>query len=70
MKVAGGTARMTIAPESEGRYRITSVVKSGGGLARFVKVRDEIETIVDRSDDFSTLRYSSASTSGATRWRK
>jgi hypothetical protein len=57
MKVAGGTARMTIAPESEGRYRITSVVKSGGGLARFVKVRDEIETIVDRSD-FSTLRYS------------
>jgi hypothetical protein len=57
MKIAGGTARMTIAPEGEGKWRITSVAKSGGGLARFVKVRDEIETIVDRSD-FSTLRYS------------
>ena len=56
MKVAGGTARMTIS-ENDGKYRITSVVKSGGGLARFVKVRDEIETIVD-STDFSTLRYS------------
>jgi hypothetical protein len=57
MKVAGGTARMTIAPEGEDRWRVTSVAKSGGGLARFVKVRDEIETIVDRKD-FSTLRYS------------
>jgi hypothetical protein len=56
MKVAGGTARMTIS-EKDGKYRITSVVKSGGGLARFVKVRDEIETIVD-AGDFSTLRYS------------
>ena len=57
MKVVGGTARMTIAPDGDARWRITSVAKSGGGLARFVKVRDEIETIVDRSD-FSTLRYS------------
>jgi hypothetical protein len=56
MKVAGGTARMTIAPQGEGNWRVTSVAKSGGGLARFVKVRDEIETIVDRKD-FSTLRY-------------
>lgn len=56
MKVVGGTARMTVAPEGESKWRITSVAKSGGGLARFVKVRDEIETIVDRSD-FSTLRY-------------
>ncbi len=56
MKIAGGTARMTIAPEGDGKWRITSVAKSGGGLARFIKVRDEIETIVDRRD-FSTLRY-------------
>jgi len=56
MKVAGGTARMTIAPHDENTWRITSIVKSGGGLARFFKVRDEIETIVDRKD-FSTLRY-------------
>jgi len=56
MKVAGGTARMTIGPEGDGKWRITSVAKSGGGLARFIKVRDEIETIVDRRD-FSTLRY-------------
>ena len=56
MKVAGGTARMTIAPEGDAKWRITSVAKSGGGLARFIKVRDEIETIVDRRD-FSTLRY-------------
>lgn len=57
MKVAGGTARMTIAPQGDSQWRITSVAKSGGGLARFVKVRDEIETIVDRKD-FSTVRYS------------
>ncbi len=56
MKVVGGTARMTIAPDGDAKWRITSVAKSGGGLARFIKVRDEIETIVDRSD-FSTLRY-------------
>ncbi len=42
MKIAGGTARMTIAPEGDGKWRITSVAKSGGGLARFIKVRDEI----------------------------
>jgi Protein of unknown function (DUF3108) len=57
MKVAGGTARMTIAPDGDANWRITSVAKSGGGLARFIKVRDEIETIVERKD-FSTLRYS------------
>lgn len=56
MKVVGGTARMTVAPSGDSNWRITSVAKSGGGLARFVKVRDEIETIVTRND-FSTLRY-------------
>ena len=56
MKIHGGTARMTIAPLDDERFRITSVARSGGGLGRFFKVRDEIETIVSRSD-FSTLRY-------------
>jgi hypothetical protein len=55
MKVTGGTARMTIAPLDDGRYRITSVARSGGSLGRLFRVRDEIETHVDR-DDFSTLR--------------
>jgi len=57
MKVTGGTARMTIAPgPSEDTWRITSVAKSGGGISRFFKVRDQIESTVDRKD-FSTLRY-------------
>jgi len=57
LKVTGGTARMTISPMDDGsRYRITSVAKSSPGFSRFFKVRDEIETIVDRSD-FSTVRY-------------
>ena len=58
MKVTGGTARMTIAPlgEDKTRYRVTSVVRSGGSIGRLFKVRDEIESIIDRSD-FSTLRY-------------
>lgn len=55
MKVTGGTARMTIAPDGDGAYRITSVAKSSGGFARLFKIRDEIETIVARND-FSTLR--------------
>ncbi len=57
MKVTGGTARMTIAPIDDGaRYRVTSVVRSGGSIGRLFKVRDEIESIVDRAD-FSTVRY-------------
>jgi hypothetical protein len=50
---------MTIAPIVEGedaRYRITSVAKSSRGFSRIFRVRDEIETVVARSD-FSTLRY-------------
>jgi hypothetical protein len=59
MKVTGGTARMTIEPlkEDPPRFRITSVAKSSGGFARIFRIRDEIETIVDR-EDFSTLRFS------------
>lgn len=55
MKVTGGTARMTIAAADDAHYRITSVAKSGGGLGRLFKIRDEIETIVSR-EDFSTVR--------------
>jgi hypothetical protein len=56
MRVTGGTARMTIAPSGDDRFRITSVAKSSPGFSRIFKVRDEIETFVARSD-FSTLRY-------------
>lgn len=56
LKITGGGARMTIAPASDDGYRITSVGKSSRGFSRVFRVRDEIETIVDR-DDFSTLRY-------------
>lgn len=56
VKVTGGTARMTIAPSGDSQYRVTSVARSTGGIGRLFKVRDEIETIVDRSD-FSTVSY-------------
>lgn len=56
LKITGGTARMTILPAGEDRYRITSVARSSPRFSRFFKVRDQIETIVARSD-FSTLRY-------------
>lgn len=56
LKITGGSARMTIGPLHDDRYRITSVGKSSPGFSRFFKVRDEIETIVSR-DAFSTLRY-------------
>jgi hypothetical protein len=56
MKVTGGVARMTIVPSGDSLYRITSVARSTGGISRLFKVRDEIETTVDRSD-FSTISY-------------
>ena len=56
VRVSGGAARMTIAPIEGNRHRITSVGKSGTFFSRFFKVRDEIESIVDR-DTFSTLQY-------------
>lgn len=55
-RISGGTARMTIAPLDPTRLRITSVGKSSTFFSRIFKVRDEIETIVDRST-FSTLQY-------------
>lgn len=56
MKVTGGVARMTIAPSGDSLYRITSLARSTGGISRLFKIRDEIETTVDRSD-FSTISY-------------
>ena len=56
LKVTGGMARMTVSPKDEERYRITSVARSSGSLARFIKVRDEIETTVSRAN-FGTQLY-------------
>jgi hypothetical protein len=56
VRVTGGSARMTISPIEDGRYRLTSIGKSGTFFSRFFKVRDEIESIVDRKN-FSTLQY-------------
>jgi hypothetical protein len=57
LRIAGGTARLTIRSyDDDSKYRITSVARSGAAFSRFIKVRDEIESIVAR-DNFSTLRY-------------
>jgi hypothetical protein len=55
-RVSGGAARMTIGPIGEDRLRITSIGRSGAFFSRFFRVRDEIESLVDR-DDFSTIEY-------------
>ncbi|MDQ6800790.1 MAG: DUF3108 domain-containing protein [Acidobacteriota bacterium] len=56
--ITGGGLRMTIGPISGDpvHFRITSVAKSNSSLAFLFKVRDQIESIVNR-DDFSTIRY-------------
>ncbi|HEX7191787.1 MAG TPA: DUF3108 domain-containing protein [Thermoanaerobaculia bacterium] len=56
LRIAGGGARMTIAPVDDTRYRLTSIGKSSKSFARFYSVRDEIESFVSR-DTFSTLHY-------------
>jgi hypothetical protein len=56
LRVTGGTARMTIQPLDEHRYRLTSIGKSSSGFSRIFKVRDEIATVVTR-ETFSTLNY-------------
>jgi Protein of unknown function (DUF3108) len=58
LRITAGSARMTIAPvgEEHDRFRITSAARSNPGFSRIFHLRDEIETIVARSD-FSTLRY-------------
>jgi len=56
LRITGGSARMTIAPLDNARYRVTSVAKSSSGFSRVFRVHDQIETIVAKSD-FSTLKY-------------
>jgi hypothetical protein len=56
LKVTGGTARMTIGPGADDRYRITSVARSSPRFSRFFRVHDELESHVSQ-DDFSMLRY-------------
>jgi len=58
LRVSGGTARMTIAPVSddEKRLRILSLGKSSSAFSRIFRVRDEIESVVDRHT-FTTLEY-------------
>ena len=56
--ISGGAMRMTIslAPGDREHFRITSVAKSSSGFARIFRVRDEIGSLVNRSN-FSTVRY-------------
>lgn len=57
LRLVGGSARMTVTPSADGEeLTISSVARSSGIFARIFKVRDEIESVVDRVT-FSTLRY-------------
>ncbi len=53
--IVGGTATMTVTPSADS-IRILSLAKSKGAIGRLYPVRDEIVSIVSRSN-FSTLRY-------------
>jgi hypothetical protein len=56
--ISGGAARFTIglAPGAPDRFRITSVAQSSSGFARIFRVRDEIQSFVDR-ELFTTIGY-------------
>jgi len=56
--ISGGGMRMTIGPLPNDplHFRITSVAKSSSSFAFLFKVRDQIESIVNR-DDLSTIRF-------------
>ena len=58
LKMAGGSARMTIAPAADdpSKYRISSIGKSNTTFSRIFHVRDHIETVVLRQN-FSTVYY-------------
>lgn len=56
LKMVAGSGRMTIAPDGDSAWRITSVARSTPGFSRIYSVDDSIETTVAR-DDFSTRRY-------------
>ena len=53
--VVGGTATMTVDPSAK-TIRFYSLAESQGFLGKLYPVRDEIESVVDRSS-FSTLRF-------------
>ncbi len=56
--IPGGSARMTVGllPGDPTRIRMTSIARSSSSFAFILKVRDQIESIVNRND-FSTVRY-------------
>lgn len=58
LAIDAGTARMTIGPygEDASHYWITSVAASTSGFSKIYRVRDELESVVSRSD-FSTAMY-------------
>lgn len=56
--ISGGKATMTIGPAEgqPGRYRIESLAESSPSFARIYKVRDWIESVVER-DSFTTVHF-------------
>jgi hypothetical protein len=58
LALSGGDARFTIslAPGAPDRFRLTSVAQTSSGFARIYKVRDEIQSFVDRVM-FTTIGY-------------
>lgn len=57
LKVVGGSAEMTVSPLPEsGKVRIQSIAQSNAFFSRIFRVRDEIESIVDRGD-LSTVLF-------------
>jgi hypothetical protein len=56
--MSGGSARFTIglAPGAPDRFRITSIARSSSGFARIFRVRDEIQSFVDR-EQFTLIGY-------------
>lgn len=55
LRLTGGSMRLTIAPQGD-HYRMTSIAKSNRSFARIFSVRDELQSVVNRSD-FSTVRF-------------
>jgi len=57
LKVVGGTAEMTVSPlPASNKIRFESIAQSNAFFSRIFRVRDEIESIVDRND-FSTVLF-------------
>jgi len=58
LHLSGGKARMTVSPQlaDATKLHISSLAQSSSTFSRIYKVRDQIDTIVDRAT-FSTVRY-------------